>query len=1438
MVTPIQRLKALVLPGIREARLLFDPVFYRSKNPGVEGSDYEIFLHYLSVGWKQERDPSPNFSSAQYLLAYPDVRELGMEPLRHYCLYGRAEGRQTFMSSAVVAEKVREDSDESAIAPYFDAEFYVTLYPDVLMADMSPRSHYLKIGWREARDPSRDFSTAAYLDHNPDAARSGMCPLLHYALIGQREHRKIEPSAAELVEPELLDAVCEHFDESFYRLQTDKLGDIKNALEHYLVRGWRQGFDPNPNFSSSIYLQSNPDVRLALINPLLHWVKAGQEEGREAAPSRWSQNKLAQTPKTTGDAIAQPASPSTDDIIGEYFDPEYYLASNPDVRDAGIDALEHYRFNGWREGRQPTPDFSPTYYLETNPDVKAADLEPFEHYLRVGKDEGRRAMPRADHDDLIKADAADDVFAATQYFSGRGEDFELSAPADVDLLGRRAKLLAFYLPQFHTIPENDEWWGKGFTEWTNVGRGMPRFKGHAQPRIPRDLGHYDLERVDALRQQVEMAKTHGVFGFAIYYYFFNGKRLLDKPIENLLKNPDIDMPFCLVWANENWTRTWDGFQKNVLVSQDYLEEDEDKLLADWGRHIKDPRYIRFQDRPFLVIYRPALIPDAKATIARWRERMKSEYDEDPIFFMAQGFDDYDPEPYGLDGAMEFPPHKILSGQPTINQSLDLFDPSFQGNVFDYEAAVDRAGALPPHAANEIKSVTLAWDNEARRPGRGMTLTNFSPRAYQRWLDQAITYAEANPVFGEAVVGINAWNEWAEGTYLEPDTHYGFALLNATSRAVACQSPKARILLVGHDAHKHGAQALIRNIGLSMTAGLGLEVRYLILGEGDLIEAYQQIGQTIVADRNKPETIEDAVANAAADGFELALTNTTVSGTAVAALKAHNFRITSLIHELPRLITEFGLEPAAKSIAQNSDTVIFPGPRVQSGFISKAGEINGDNRIRPQGLYKPEILTRTRHKSVRKQLGLPEGTKIVINSGYADWRKGFDLFVQTADMVCRQRDDVAFVWVGNVNGDIEQWLMNDFANGRLKDRFFVTDFVEDVKPYYWDADLFLLTSREDPFPSVVMEAMAAELQLVCFEGHGDTEALVAKHGKVVGFADIHAASEAVLELLGLPEEDAKASGETAKQAVIEDHNFDDYVFDLVKSLKTDTRSVSVVIPNYNYEHHLEQRLRSIFEQTYPIREIIFLDDKSPDQSVKLARELAARFGRRMDIVVNRRNSGSVFKQWRKGADLAKSEFVWIAEADDDASPDFLEKLMAMYSAEKELNFAFADSWQMDNDGAALGDSYRTYIGAYSSGAFDKDFIVPASDFLHDHLSIRNVILNVSSAVWRTDSLRKAIKSVGNELFDFTVAGDWRLYVALCQQGGKLGYCADALNGHRRHASSVTHALKAETHAAEIIKMQRMCNDAIGTTEEKLASKQRQALEEACGHLGVRLEAADA
>lgn len=345
-----------------------------------------------------------------------------------------------------------------------------------------------------------------------------------------------------------------------------------------------------------------------------------------------------------------------------------------------------------------------------------------------------------------------------------------------------ATLVAFYLPQFHTIPENDEWWGKGFTEWRNVARALPQFEGHAQPRLPGDLGFYDLRNPQVLRDQAELAQAYGIGAFCMYFYWFGGKTLLELPHLQWLNDPSITLPICLCWANENWTRTWDGRAEDVLIAQQHSPEDDLAYIAHVAQYLRDPRYLRVDGKPLLLVYRPGKLPDPKATAERWRTWSRDNGIGELCIGYVQSFERPDPRDIGFDVAVEFPPN--LSTPTNITERQTLLNPDYQGEVLDWRDVAREYSERPMPEYRLFPGVNCGWDNEPRRPGRGRTYLHASPRVYERWLAGTIRTRLALAEGHDRVVFVNAWNEWAEGAALEPDLANGAAWLTATRSALA------------------------------------------------------------------------------------------------------------------------------------------------------------------------------------------------------------------------------------------------------------------------------------------------------------------------------------------------------------------------------------------------------------------------------------------------------------------------------------------------------------------------------------------------------------------------------------------------------------------------------------------------------------------------------
>ncbi|WP_299357075.1 glycoside hydrolase family 99-like domain-containing protein [uncultured Shimia sp.] len=347
----------------------------------------------------------------------------------------------------------------------------------------------------------------------------------------------------------------------------------------------------------------------------------------------------------------------------------------------------------------------------------------------------------------------------------------------------KVKLIAHYLPQFHPVEENDEWWGKGFTEWTNVGKAVPNYPGHYQPHCPIHLGYYDLRLPEIMEEQAKIAKAYGIGGFSYYFYWFGGKTLLERPLQQMLQRPEIDMPFCLNWANENWTRRWDGSEHDVLISQDHSIADSVAMLRHVRPYMEDPRYITIDGKPVFIVYRANIIPDICAITEAWRAEAKRWGLPGLYLIAVQSFDIKDPGVLGFDATCEFPPHQAR--RKDITDNMQVFNPDFAGAIYDYGTMIAGSKAQREKDYKCFRSVVLSWDNTARNQNAARIFERFSISAYKDWLTTLCRQVLHQPKYteDEKIVFINAWNEWAEGTHLEPDRKYGFAYLQATADAV-------------------------------------------------------------------------------------------------------------------------------------------------------------------------------------------------------------------------------------------------------------------------------------------------------------------------------------------------------------------------------------------------------------------------------------------------------------------------------------------------------------------------------------------------------------------------------------------------------------------------------------------------------------------------------
>ncbi len=367
-----------------------------------------------------------------------------------------------------------------------------------------------------------------------------------------------------------------------------------------------------------------------------------------------------------------------------------------------------------------------------------------------------------------------------------------------------------YFPQLHAIKENDEWWGKGFTDWDNVKKAQMQFPEHHQPRIPLDDNYYDQSQLETIRWQANLARSHGIYGFCHYHYWFDGKQLLETPTELMLNNPDIDMPFCLSWANETWSRRWDGMDHHILIKQTHPPD-----VESWRRHFdylirawKDPRAIKVDGKPVFIIYRPQRISDIDNMLAQWREWAQEEGLPGIYFIFQKQYELPDKKCLrSFDAQFQFQPFEAIYSIPETRK-FGIFGKavklifrhlpiSVQGKLknlksrltinklgfHNYDAVWERAAELRVDAAlTTYPGAFVDWDNTSRYKNRATIFVGASPERFEHWLS-VLSASLSNRHLPENFVFLNAWNEWSEGTYLEPDTKHAYRYLEAVQSVV-------------------------------------------------------------------------------------------------------------------------------------------------------------------------------------------------------------------------------------------------------------------------------------------------------------------------------------------------------------------------------------------------------------------------------------------------------------------------------------------------------------------------------------------------------------------------------------------------------------------------------------------------------------------------------
>jgi len=705
----------------------------------------------------------------------------------------------------------------------FDRAFYRTCHPTLNpLFRRFPERHYVIFGEPAGLQPNPDFSPTAYRQLNPDLA--GVThPFLHYVRYGRGEHRLIrsDPSAGALRGPRLPpvlraradgpdpapQAIVAHI--YYPDLWEEMSATIAAAgIEHDLFVTYTDQGDLTADLPERICADFPAARVIAMPNhgrdifPFVHLVNAGLLAPYRAvckihtkkSPHRqdgddWRRHLIAGL--LPEGATGAPLERFVNDPLaaiwvadGQHYNEQKWWGSNQGTTSDLLGRVEIIM----DESTLSFPAGS-MYWLKPVmiSMIRGLQLDQDDFELETAQLDGtlahafERALGYMAQAGDLEIRQSSTLMQAAQTSDSNGDPDRCTAPP----ITPPDYVSAFYLPQFHRTPENDAWWGKGYTEWQAAAAAKPQFEGHAQPALPTDLGFYDLLRTEVMGEQAALARAAGIDAFCSYFYWFDGKPLLEGPLQNLLARPEIDFPFYLCWANESWRRNWDGLSGEVLMDQTYREGFERDLAEATLPYMRDPRYQRPDGtRPRFVIYRPEDLPDPVASVAALRQAWTAlgvgEVELGAVHFHVPGATEI---PEGLfDFWIEMPPHGLvdgsdyLAGGPDGNRLDARIGLGFSGLIYDYRAVI--ANSLDPdrpRARNTIAGVMPSWDNTARRGRTAHIAYGANPVRFAKWLRGLSQYRLAESYRHEVM--INAWNEWAEKAMLEPSRQYGRSWLD-------------------------------------------------------------------------------------------------------------------------------------------------------------------------------------------------------------------------------------------------------------------------------------------------------------------------------------------------------------------------------------------------------------------------------------------------------------------------------------------------------------------------------------------------------------------------------------------------------------------------------------------------------------------------------------
>ncbi|MBX9914935.1 MAG: glycoside hydrolase family 99-like domain-containing protein [Pseudomonadaceae bacterium] len=786
---------------------LFDAEYYLATYPDVAAAGIDPLKHFLGGGWAEGRNPAEFFSTKAYLERYADVRISGVNPLLHYLKHGYREGRMVPSLSGTVSVLVPRRSFAQLV---MHASRLVLARPDLakkffVEARSGGVRHAMALIQAAVQKPQQitldDFSPCPMSER--DAQLYDTFKVVPYYL--DPYPYRDEPLS------ELTVAVHLHV---FYADMTDEcIGYLRNIPVAFDL------FLSVPEGQDAALCAQRFRSELALAHKVI--AEAVPNRGRDVAPFITQFGKRLAGYDVVGHFHTK-KSPHKESLSG-WFDTLMsslcgsksavsqilgLFAKDAKVVYAAGNHIASWDNTGWSDNYSIAQAL-----LAEHADFDINDFEHIEFpqgamfWAKGGCLREFLSLPLAYEDFAEEPIAADATLAhalerLVLVFSTlhEGRNYRLESPQlspesqpffeeqydySGEIVHDSVKVLAYYLPQFHPTPENDAWHGKDFTEWTKVRAANPLFQGHYQQHVPHpDIGYYHLGSPEQLALQAQMMRQAGVHGMVFYHYWFSGRLILEMPAQMLLANPDIDMPFSFCWANENWTRRWDGNESEILLGQVYSKDDALDFIRYLMPFFKDKRYIKVDGRPVLFIYRPSAMEHVEDYLCIWREECVLNGVKPPYVVATLTRGAVSPAHYGMDAAVERPLQDWTGGAVAdMRPKLKPYWP-VNGSVLDYGEVADHY--MHKELVKDcvlFRSLVPTWDNAARYGSEALALHRFTTPKFQEWLEHLIDYSVRELEVDRRFIVVNAWNEWAEGAHLEPDTRFGYGYLNSVGRAL-------------------------------------------------------------------------------------------------------------------------------------------------------------------------------------------------------------------------------------------------------------------------------------------------------------------------------------------------------------------------------------------------------------------------------------------------------------------------------------------------------------------------------------------------------------------------------------------------------------------------------------------------------------------------------